>query len=52
MTKLKKNQLENFEHLIYLMHRSGLLESEKTTIDYLDWFRVCPGLHDKKMKGI
>jgi hypothetical protein len=38
MKKLKKNQLENLEHLIYLMRRANLLESEKTAIDYLDWF--------------
>ena len=32
MEKLKKHQLEN------LMSRANLLESEKTAIDYLDWF--------------
>lgn len=38
MKKLKKNQRENLEYLIYQMNRDGLLKSEKTAIDCLDCF--------------
>lgn len=41
MKKLKKNQRENLEHLIYRMNRAGLLKSERTAIDCPDCFTDC-----------